>query len=394
MSIVINFRLRTKKGLPKTKPHYIYCRLRVNGVPVRSDLATHVSCLPHEWDSKAQRIRGYSDHVREQNIKLDKFKNDLDSIYNELRRYEKPISAEIIKQIYLKKLDPTPSTLLVYFNLYVENEQKDRIKDSTLRTWQSRYNVLQEYIEKGLKRKDVDLLEVTPKWLMNYQKYLVKQKQNCLNHAARAVESIMSVLDYAVVEEVLPYNSTVSLELPRDERKKIKYLNKEQLKKLSSCPYYCERLQKVVDCFLVQCYTGMAYNELFYFNPSEHLEDRNGITYIIIYRGKSTELCRIPLLPQAREILEKYNYILPVITNQKMNDFIKEAAKVAGLKKWEEITTHVGRKTCGCYLLNAGVRIEVVSKILGHKSVKTTETFYAELFTESISDDLRKNGLI
>lgn len=393
MSIVIRFRVRTQQGRAKSTPHYIYCRLRVNGVQIRSDMATHVCCLPSEWDRKAQKIKGYSDHVKEQNTKIQKFRNDLDSIYNDLRRFDKPVTAEIVKQMYLNKVDPTPRTLLVYYAQYVENHQTGRIKGSTLKTWTARQAVLKEYIEKGLKRKDVDLAEVSPKWLINYQQYLVKTRKNCLNHAARGVEAIKAVLNYAVVDEALPYNPTLSLEMPRDERKKIKYLNSKETERLTNCELYCERLQKVVDCFLVQCYTGMAYNEMFYFNAKTHLEDRDGITYIIIYRGKSTELCRIPLLPQARTLFEKYNYELPVITNQKMNDYIKEAAKVAGLSKWEELTTHVGRKTAGTYLLNRGVRIETVSKILGHKSVKTTEKFYAELLTETISDDLKKNGL-
>lgn len=394
MKIVIRFRVRTKKGASKSTPHYIYCRLRINGVVTRSDMATGVSCLPSEWDNKAQKIKGYSDKIKEQNVKLEKFRNDLDAIYNELRRYDRPVSAEIVKQIYLKKTDPTPSTLCVYYGLYVDKYQAGRVDDSTLRTWKSRQRVLKEYIETVLKRKDVDLGEITPKWLQQYQQYMVKTRKNCLNHAARAVESIKTVLDYAVVEEALPYNPTASLEMPRDQPKRIKYLNTAEMERLANCELYCTRLQKVVDCFLIQCYTGMAYNELFFFDAKKHLQQKDGITWIIIYRGKTDELCRIPLLAPARVLMEKYDYDLPVITNQKMNDFIKEAAKIAGLKNWEEITTHVGRKTAGTYLLNKGVRMEVVSKILGHKSVKTTEMYYAELFTQTISDDLRKNGLI
>lgn len=77
-----------------------------------------------------------------------------------------------------------------------------------------------------------------------------------------------------------------------------------------------------------------------------------------------------------------------------MNDFIKEAAQMAGLENRESISTHVGRSTAGTFLLNNGVEIKIVSKILGHKSVVITETYYAELLTETISKSVLDNDLV
>lgn len=394
MKIVIRFRIRTKKGATKNAPHYIYCRLRVNGVAARSDMATGVSCLPADWDNKTQKIRGYAETVRQQNAKLDQIRSDIDTIYNDLRKYDKPISAEIIKQAYVKKQDLTPRMLLVYYKKYIDEHQAVRVQESTLGTWRSRYNAVQSFITDQLKRKDVDLVEVTAQWLQQYQRYHAKQKGNGLNHAARAVGAIKTVLDWVVVEGVLAFNPTRSYKAPRDRAKPIKFLSQEQLKKLADCPYYDERLQRVVDCFLVQAYTGMAYNELLCFCREKHLKIEKNIPWIMIHRGKTNELSMIPLLASARVLMEKYGYKLPVVTNQKMNDYIKEAATIAGLDNVSEISTHVARKTAGMYLLNAGLRIESVSKILGHKSVKVTERYYATLLTDSLADDLRKNGLI
>ena len=395
MKIVIRFRIRTKKGVDRNAPHYIYCRLTVNGVQARSDMATGVKCLPDEWDNKAQRIKGHSETARQQNIKLSQIRDDLDTIYNELRKYDKPISAEVIKQAYVKKSDLTPRTLLVYYQKYLDEYLKDRIQPQTMRTWVSRRNILQEFIQQSLKRKDVDLVEVTGNLLKEYQRFHAQLKGNSLNHASRAVAAIKCVMDFAVVEEVLDHNATRSYKPPRDRTKAIKFLTQDELTKLASCPYYDDRLQKVVDCFLLQAYTGMAYNELVNFNAKKHLTtDTQGLTWIMIYRGKTNELSTIPVLKSTREILEKYRYQLPVVSNQKMNDFIKEAATVAGLSNISEISTHVARKTAGMYLLNAGLRMESVSKILGHKSIKITERYYATLNTKSLADDLRRNGLL
>lgn len=394
MKIVIRFRIRTRKKTPKTSPHYIYCRLRINGISARSDIATGVSCLPSEWDNKAQKIRGGTELIREQNAKLEKFRYDLDSIYNDLRRQEKPITAEIIKQAYVNKMDTKPKTLLSFYSEYV-NQNNVQIEKESRKQWKSRINMLNEYIQKYVKRKDVDLAEITPKWLHSYYRHHIEALGNSKNHAAKAVSSIKRVLDFAVSEGAIEYNSTKSLKVARDKRKPIKYLSEKQLKQLIECPFFDERLQKVVDCFLFQTYTGMAYNEILHFNPSVHLkEDNKGVTWIMIYRGKTKELSQIPFLSSARNLLEKYNHSLPIITNQKMNDYIKEACRIAGIEAYKEVTTHVGRKTAGMYLLNRGLRLETVSKILGHKSVKITEMYYAELLTDSITDDLKKNGLL
>lgn len=393
MKIVIRFRLRSKKGATKNCALYIYCRMRVNGIQA-GDIATGVSCLHSEWDNKTQKIKGYSDRVREQNQKLEKFRTDLDSIYNDLRRQDKPVTAEIIKQLYINKLNPTPTTLLVFFDKYIKEFKTSRIKKSSLGIWKGRYRKVKHYIETELKRKDVDLAEVTPKFLQRLDSYLVGKAGFCHNYSSYIIQSIRAVLDFAVIEEALQYNATTSLRLEYDKKKPITYLTMAQVETLLKMEFQ-EELQQVVDCFLVQCFTGMAYNELIAFDKDRHLRnDESGIAWIIINRGKSNELCQIPLLHQAKSILTKHNYKLPQIRNDKMNALIKEAAKMAGIVRYQEITTHVGRKTCGCYLLNNGIRMEVVSRILGHKSIRTTETIYAELLTSSVSNDLRKNGLL
>ncbi len=393
MSFRIRFKIRSKKNATKTDPHYIYVRLRVDGVPA-PDFAAGVSCLPSEWDAKSQHIKGYSELVRQQNLKLDQIRTELDTLYNELRKTDKTITAQVIKQMYTRKESIISACLLAYFDRYIEKELSGLVEESTLGTWQSKRNTLEGYI-KTLHRKDVDLVEVTPKWLKGYHEYHLKTLGNCLNHAARAIQAVKKIIDYAVIEEALPFNATRSLKVARGKKKPIKYLTVDQIDRLAECPYYPERLQRVVDAFLFQCYTGMAYNEIRAFNHEKHVEtDKDGITWIKIYRGKTNELCLIPLLHQARTLLLKYEYRMQIITNQKMNDFIKEAAQIANLRNWDKITTHVGRSTAGTFLLNKGVDIKIVSKILGHKSVIITESHYAELLTDTISRDLRKNGLI
>lgn len=393
MKFIVLFKLRTKQKAAASEFHFIYARLTVDGKPT-SDFTTGVKCKVSDWDRKAQQIKGNNELTRQQNQKLTLIKSDLDTIYNDLRKSDKTITAQIIKQIYTKKAPNISATLLAYFELYMNKELKPIIEESTLDTWKSRKNTLEGYV-KSLKRKDVDLIEVTPKWLKEYYFYHLNTLENCKNHAARAVQAVKRVMDFAVEEEALPYNPTLSLKVKKDPKKPIKYLTVDDIEKLTNCPYYPERLQRVVDTFLIQCRTGMAYGEMRAFNAKAHLHhEKSGVTFIKVYRGKTKELCLIPLLKDARRLLEKYDYKPQIITNQRMNDFIKEAAQMAGLEKWESISTHVGRSTAGTFLLNNGVEIKIVSKILGHRSVVITETYYAELLTATISKSVLDNDLV
>ena len=90
----------------------------------------------------------------------------------------------------------------------------------------------------------------------------------------------------------------------------------------------------------------------------------------------------IPILPVVKEILVKYNYHLPTLTNQKYNSYLKEIQDICGIKK--TLHSHLARHTCGTLLLNAGVDMLTVSKVLGHSSTKTTEAVYAKLLPETI----------
>ncbi|MBB3840777.1 integrase [Runella defluvii] len=395
MSFRVRFKIRSKKNASKAEIHYLYCRIRVDGI-CAPDFATGIACFPDDWQHKQQSIKGYSEDVRQKNERLTQIRAELTEIFNDLRKQEKAITAQIIKQLYTKKTPIVQSCLLAFYDKCIQ-DLSISLNPSTMKSWYSRRAMLQTYIESVLKRKDIELVEVTPRWLKDYYEYHIKNLKNSLSHAARAVQAVKRIMDYSVVEGALPYNATKSLKVARSKQKPLSYLNKHELEKFAKCPFYDDRLQRTVDCFCFQAYTGMAYNELLLFSPKKHLHvDNEGITWIMIYRGKTTELSSIPLLVSARQLLEKYDYNLPVITNQKMNEYLKEAARIAGFEaeKIDEFTTHLARRTAGMYLLNVGLKIETVSRILGHKSIKITEKHYAKLLTSSIVSDLRRNGLI
>ncbi|WP_028522755.1 tyrosine-type recombinase/integrase [Runella limosa] len=394
MKIGIRFKMRQKRGANAQTLHYLYCTIRVDGVQC-SPFTTSIATTKSSWDSKRQLIKGYDEKVRLQNEQLNQIRDDIMGLYNDCRKQGKHVTPDKLKSLYVDKEQFTPQTLLAYYTKYVEQEKMGRCRSSTITIWKTRYNKVKEYITQELKVKDIGLSEITPKFLTRLRNYLTTKAKRKYSQtsATYMIQTIRAVLDYAVIEEVLPYNPTSSLKLIYSPKKPMKYLSEHEVQALSNYQGYKKGVKVVVDMFLIQCYTGMAYNELIALNKS-NIVNNGGIDMIVIYRGKTLEICKIPLLAPAKVLLEKYNYKLPKVRNDRMNKLIKKAAKQAELERWSIITTHVGRKTCGCYLLNAGVRMEVVSAILGHKSIKTTERYYVELLTSSVSNELKRTGLI
>ncbi|MFC5285303.1 site-specific integrase [Pedobacter alpinus] len=156
-----------------------------------------------------------------------------------------------------------------------------------------------------------------------------------------------------------------------------------------------ERLNQVRDIFLFSCYTGLAYVDAKKLKRSEIEKGIDGKLWIHTYRQKTDSLSRIPLLPTALSIIQKYEHhpqciaddlLLPVISNQKMNAYLKEIAEVCGID--ELLTFHIARHTFATTVtLNNGVSIETVAKMMRHSSIKTTQ-IYAKVLDHKISDDM------
>lgn len=163
-----------------------------------------------------------------------------------------------------------------------------------------------------------------------------------------------------------------------------KYLTAEELKKVKNAQIDSETICRVRDLFVFQAYTGIAYADLAKFDFKHELQKRGDKYVILDARVKTDENYFIVLLSPAMEILRKYDFVLPKITNQQYNLRLKIVADYAGFDR--NLTVHMARHTFATMCLNNGVKMENVSKMLGHTNVRTTQQYAKVLNTEVEKD--------
>ena len=167
-----------------------------------------------------------------------------------------------------------------------------------------------------------------------------------------------------------------------------KYLTPEELEALATANMPTESLERVRDLFVFQSYTCMSYVDMQNFDIKKVRKTKSGVYIYSGRRGKTGQEFTFVLLEMARGILDKYGGVLPLISNVKYNAYIKVVAQYAGIDK--PLTTHWARHTGATMLLNAGVDMEIVAKVLGHSSTKQTRQTYAKLLDDTIAKEMSK----
>jgi integrase/recombinase XerD len=167
------------------------------------------------------------------------------------------------------------------------------------------------------------------------------------------------------------------------------YLTDGELKQLEKYTFSQPRLQQVKDLFIFCCYTGLAYAEMSTLTTNNIEIGFDGKEWIQMIRKKTNRKISIPLLPKAKDILDKYNDVLPVISNQKFNSYLKEISELLGIDK--KLTHHIARKTFATtVLLYNNVPMEIVSELLGHTNMSVTQAHYRKVVQKKVSEEIKR----
>jgi len=255
---------------------------------------------------------------------------------------------------------------------------------------------LQNYIRKNYNAEDLPVNKIDAEFIKGYEIYL-KTQRNCGHNT-----SVKYIRNFKKIVRLCFGNGWIKNDPFTDIRLRLKkvdkgFLTDEEIKLITKKDFSCERLQQVADVFLFGCYTGYAYSDLKRLTRANIVKTDDGQTWIHAKRLKTDVESHVPMLSTALGILEKYrnhsycvkhNVLLPVLSNQKLNAYLKEIADVCGITK--NISTHMARHTFATTVtLNNDIPIESVSKMLGHSSIKMTQ-IYARLLDKKVGRDMNK----
>lgn len=386
----------TRKSRSNFQLLNIYVRITINGK--RSEMSAKRSIDQNQWDSTKNRGRGNSEKTRILNAYLDGVYNKLLQCHKELLEEDKVVTSDAIKSRYLGEDDnsKTLKELIAYHN----GNMIHVLKVGTMKN----YYTTERYLQKFLRRKrlkDIYLKQLNFRFITDFEHYLRtyknKKKQLMLsnNGVMKHLERFKKMINLAVKLEWMHKNPFSQFQLKYNKYDR-QYLNERELNLLESTEFTAERLQKIKDCFVFSCYTGLSYIDVKELTESHIVKGIDNNHWIYTKREKTDEQVKVPILPKAWAILEKYRaarsrYVagasmLPISSNQKTNAYLKEIAKACGIKK--PLTFHVARHTFATtVMLSNGVPIETVSKLLGHTKLSTTQ-IYARVVETKISEDI------
>lgn len=336
------------------------------------------SCKATQFNPSTQKVRG----EKELNEYIAAITKKCWNIYTSMLNENIDITLNNFLDIYKNGMQAKVNTLFKTFeefiDLYTEKYNKGIYSYTTLGKYKTTYQHLQMLVD------DMPIDKVTPNVCNKFYEYLQNKMKN--NSAVQKMKCFKSVLQYAVDEGYIktsPFKVKLHIDKVEHHPLTIKQIQLIQNKEITN-----ERLAKVRDLFVFQCYTGLAYCDMASLGK-QHIVDG----YIIKTRNKTKVTSTIPLLDNALNILEKYDYQLPILSNQKYNSYLKELGDICGIS--QDITSHLGRHTCATLMLNMGVQMHTISKVLGHSSTKITESTYAQLRKETIGNEVLKlNRLI
>ena len=178
------------------------------------------------------------------------------------------------------------------------------------------------------------------------------------------------------------------------EKKEVIFLDNIELQKLENHYFEIKRVQQIKDLFIFCCYTGLGFTEMINLKTSDIIKGFDGELWLDIRRNKTQKSYRVPLLQQAKNILELYRNdsreaVFPRLSNPKFNAYLKEVAAVVGIEK--NLTHHIARKTfASTVLLYNDVPMEIVSELLGHSNMTITQESYGKVVQKKVSEEMKK----
>ncbi len=373
----------------------IYQRITINGT--RIELSTSKFVEKSKWNTSAGKIKGNSEEARLINSYLDilnakAYETEKWMVNNNLE-----INAQTFKNKFLG-VEERQRKLMVIFEDHNKRMKELIGKEFAINTYKKYETALshtKDFLKYQYNLNDISIKQVDIAFINDFDFYL-RNTKNCNNNS-----TIKYIRNFGKIVKQCYVNGWIEKDPFLNYKGKVKeiertYLSEDEIESLLNKEFKIKRLELVRDMFIFSCFTGLAYIDVFNLTKSNIVIGIDGEKWISTHRQKTESASKIPILPITQMIIDKYenhplcineNRLIPILSNQKMNAYLKELADICEIDK--ELTFHIARHTFATTVtLTNGVPIESVSKMLGHKNLRTTQ-HYAKVLDRKVSEDMK-----
>lgn len=368
----INFICRASKAR-KDGQSPIEMSIIINGE--RSIISLDRKTNSKNFIPSSQKVRGNA----EINEYLDVIRKKCYSIETELIRMDN-FSLDTFLNAYKHGLPQKTDTLLKVYDKHNEQYEQNvvvgKVNATALYKYQMNRKRISDYLN-SIGMTDIKLRDIKPSFVEEFQNFCLKKLNNSTTN--KQLKMFKHILVYAVKERLLdvsPFQLTL-----KEEKLQYDVLTIDDVKYLMKLNITDDRISNIRDMFCLQSLTGLSYSDMVSLSKND-IKDNT-----IIKRRKKTDIqFVIPLLPMAKKILIKYDYQLPILSNQKYNAYLKVLGDYAKMPM--KLHSHLGRHSFACILLNNGVDMKTISRALGHSTMKTTENTYAFMNNKTVVNNI------
>ena len=370
----------------------IKCRITYN--KQRHEFSTGLFINPNNWSSAKQQAVPLNTENTQINTQLSLIKSQINQAFLFLQVQENNFDVEDIFKKYKGENTQKQIGVVEFYSEYMNRLKKMIGKDFKESTW-GKFNeilpALKDYIYFQYKKRDIKLIDLDYNFIENFDYYMKVEKKNSQITINKKIQRLKKVVKLARKQKLIDFNPFEEHKV-KQAKTQILFLTKDELEKLKNWKPKSETIEKVLDCYIFCCYTGLGYREMFSLKKSDLKTDDEGVVWIYKQREKTERYFSIPLIfTEPVGILEKYeteeDFLLPRVSNQYFNRILKEIADLLEINK--KLTHHTARKTFATtVLLNNNIPIETVSKLLGHSKISTTLSYYAEVMPDKLKLDL------
>lgn len=370
----------------------IECRITLD--KSRKPFSTGIFINPDNWNASKQKAFSPTTDHNQINTQLSLIKQEINQAFLMLQVQQEVFDVEDIYLKYKGEDIKTEKTLLEVYTLHNERMKKligIEYSEATYKKFEESRNHVKSFIKDNTKKSNIMLEQLNMKFLNDFDYYMKvdkKLKQVTIN---KHIERLRKIIKLALAEGFLERDPFLLFK-QKQVILQVVYLDSKELHLLENHKFNQIRLQQVADMFVFCCYTGLPYQEMATLTQDNLIDGFDGRKWISIYRQKTKKNLTIPLLTKAEMILKKYESqqnLLPVISNQQFNSFLKEIASILGISK--RITHHTARKTfASTVLLYNDIPMETVSELLGHSNMKVTQSHYAKVVQNKVSEQMGK----